>query len=196
VITFIYALMAAGMLAAALVAGVRRLWLLAVIAVALFWDNAIIAAGSTIGTGDLLIGLSVPRYVAHAVLTPLLILVVFGIAALRRRPWVWVLTGLLIAAGVYFEIIRLHLEPRTYADTLRYVNTAGMPLPAIMTDLVLIGIGVILWRRDKLPWLFLGAVAMFVAAGAGFNAPWLGNLGELVLIGAILLTAAKRKRVA
>lgn len=195
-ITLVYGLLAAGMLAAAVFAGSRRLWLLTVVIVALVWDNLIIAAGSRIGAGDLLIGLSIPRYVAHALLPPLLIPIVFGIAQLRRRAWVWALTGLLIAGGVYFEIIRLHLEPRTYADTLRYVNTAGMPVPVIVTNLVLIGIGVILWRRETLPWLFLGAVAMFVAAGAGFNVPWLGNLGELVLIGSILLTAVKRGRAA
>lgn len=192
-ITFVYWLLAAGMLAAGVFCGVRRFWLLAVIIIALCWDNLIIAAGSMIGAGDLLRGLSVPRYVAHAVLTPLLIPIVFRIAELRRRPWVWGLTGLLIAAGVYAEIIQLRLEPRLYAGTLRYVNVAaGPPAPAIITILVLIGVGVILWRREGLPWLCLGALAMF--AGAATAIPWLGNAGELVLICSILVTLTERIR--
>ncbi|MBI1685582.1 hypothetical protein [Caulobacter hibisci] len=194
-IPLVFWLLAAGMLTAAVFSGVLRLWLLTVVVVALTWDNLIVAAGALIGAGDLLRALSVPRYVAHAVLTPLLIPIVFGIAQLRRRLWVWALTGGLIALGVYTEIIKLHLELREYAGTLRYAHAAaGPPIPAIATVLVLIGVGVLLWKREGVPWLCLGAVAMFASAGSGVF--WLGNAGELILIVSILLTAVARIRLA
>ncbi|MET3425846.1 hypothetical protein BJ973_005058 [Actinoplanes tereljensis] len=190
-ITSLYWVLTAAMLAACVVAVRARLFALAVVAAALVWDNLVIAAGSAFGAGDLLLGLSVPRYVAHALLTPLLIPIVFKILGWPRKVWVWTLTGALIAIGAYFEIIRLRLEPETYAGTLRYVNAAaaGPPVPAIVTILVLIVAGAIAWRRGGPPWLCLAAAAMF--AGAATLVPWLGNLGELALLSGILLTARR-----
>ena len=191
-IPIVFWLLAAGMLAAAVCAGALRVWLLALIAVTLCWDNLIIAAGASIGAGELLRTLSIPRYVAHAVLTPMLILIVFGVAGLRRRLWVWALTAVLIAVGVWTDLVNMSLEVREYAGTLRYAYAhASPPIPSIVTVVVLIVVGAILWRRQKLPWLCLGALAMFGAAGSGIF--WLGNAGELVLISSIVATAALLK---
>lgn len=192
-IPIVFWLLTAGMLVAAAFAGSLRIWLLALIAVALSWDNVIIAAGTMIGAGDLLRTLSIPRYVAHAVLTPMLILVAFGIASLRRRLWVWALTAVLIAIGVWTDLVHMSLELREYAGTLRYAYAhASPPIPSIVTVVVLIVVGGLLWRREGIPWLCLGALAMFGAAGSGVF--WLGNAGELVLISSIVLTAALLKK--
>lgn len=192
-IPIVFWLLAAGMLIAAAFAGALRVWLLALIAAALCWDNLIIAAGSSIGAGDLLRTLSIPRYVAHAVLTPLLIIVAFGVAGLRRRAWVWILAVVLIALGVWTDLVNMSLEVREYGGTLRYAYAhATPPIPSIVTVVVLIGAGVVLWRRAGVPWLCLGALAMFGAAGSGVF--WLGNAGELVLISSILATAATLRR--
>ncbi|MFT4255184.1 MAG: hypothetical protein QM608_22210 [Caulobacter sp.] len=192
-IPIVFWLLAAGMLAAAAFADALRVWLLALIAAALCWDNLIIAAGSSIGAGELLRGLSIPRYVAHAVLTPLLMLVAFGVAGLRRRIWLWVLAAVLIAVGVWTDLVHMNLELREYAGTLRYAYAhAGPPIPSIVTVLVLVGAGVVLWRREGLPWLCLGAMAMFAAAGSGIF--WLGNAGELALIWSIAFTAFRRRQ--
>ncbi|MFC7759253.1 hypothetical protein ACFQY4_15570 [Catellatospora bangladeshensis] len=123
-----------------------------------------------------------------------------GVTSLTRRLvriGLAALTAVLVALGVSADILRLRLEPETYADTLRYVNTAteGPPVPAIVTILVLIGIGAALWRRAGIAWLCLGSVTMFVAAAAGFAHFWIGNLGELVLqcgIAATLTAVATR----
>jgi hypothetical protein len=195
VITVVFWLMAAGMLTAGAFCARLRFWPLAATIIALCWDNAIVAAGATIGAGDLLMDLSIPRYVAHAVLTPLLIPIAFHAVGLRLRLWMWALTAVLIAVGVYTEVFQLHLELREYGGTVRYANAAaGPPIPAILTVLVMIGVGAMLWRREGLPWLCLGSLAMFAAAGSGVF--WLGNAGELVLIGSILLTVALRARLA
>ncbi|KSB91110.1 hypothetical protein AS593_05960 [Caulobacter vibrioides] len=187
--TLVFWLMAAGMLAAGVFAGSLRLWPLTVIILALCWDNAIIAAGALVGAGDLLIGLSVPRYVAHGLLTPLLIPIVFWISGLRLRAWVWILTAALVALGAYTEIFGLNLVLKEYGGTLRYAHAAASPpIPSIVTVLVLIGVGGLLWRRVGVPWLCLGALTMFGSAASGVF--WLGNAGELVLIGSILATAA------
>lgn len=183
------------------------LTLLILVILALIWDNTIIALGSTIGEGDTLEALSYPRYITHGLLVPLLIMVGVG---LGRRHGVQSLTGrtapaifgtltvLLIAAGVYLDILDLDLEPTRYADTLRYTNAAshGAPIPAVITILVLIGIGLTLQLRARRPWLLAGAVTMFVAAALGAVAFWTGNIGELALILSIWWTAAQSIRPA
>ncbi|BAL87048.1 hypothetical protein AMIS_18280 [Actinoplanes missouriensis 431] len=176
--------------------------LLVLVILALIYDNVVVAIGSTLGEGSLLRSLSLPRYVTHALLVPLLIMVAVGLGrhhgvrflAGRVVPAAFgALTLLLIAAGAWADIVTLDLEPTRYADTLRYTNAAanGPPVPAVIAILVMIGIGVALLVRARWPWLLAGGVVMFAAAGAGAAVLWLSNLGELVLILTVWLTAAR-----
>ncbi|MBB2941245.1 hypothetical protein FB565_000949 [Actinoplanes lutulentus] len=174
--------------------------LLVLVILALIYDNAIVALGSTLGFGSLLEALSLPRYVTHALLVPLLIMVAVGLGrrygffAGRLLPAIFgALTVALIALGAWADIVTLDLEPTRYADTLRYTNAAanGPPIPAIIAILVMIGVGAALLVRARWPWLLVGGVAMFAAAGAGASILWLGNLGELALILTVWLTASR-----
>ncbi|MEV4416540.1 hypothetical protein [Catellatospora sp. NPDC049609] len=206
-ISFLLASIALCMLAlAATAARLRRAApvgapLVAVVCVGLAYDCAAIAVGPVLGFGSALHAVNQPRYWIHAVLTPLMILAVMdlaaraGVVSLARRPvriGLGALTAVLVALGVASDVVALRLAPETYADTLRYVNDAaeGPPVPAIVTILVLIGIGAALWRRAGVPWLCLGSVAMFVAAAAGFAHFWIGNTGELLLQAGIVATLA------
>jgi hypothetical protein len=193
-VSVIFAVLAVGVLGVGLAAARLRAWAVTVVAGALVYDNGVIALGRPLGEGDLLEGLNAGRFVGHALFTPLLIIV--GAGLVRAGKGISAAAGLaavLVALGVYTDIVRLRLVPERYADTLRYVNdnAAGPPVPAVVAILVLIGVGVVLWRRDGWPWVFAGAVAMFVAAGAGFAVPWLGNLGELVLLTTVVLTVRR-----
>jgi hypothetical protein len=176
--------------------------LLILVILALIWDNTVVAIGSTIGEGETLKTLSIPRYVTHALLVPLLIMVAVGFSrrhgvralAGRTAPAAFgLLTVALIVAGIHLDIIGLDLQPTHYADTLRYTNAAshGAPIPAVITILVLIGIGITLLVRARQPWLLAGAVAMFVAAALGALAFWCGNIGELLLITGLWWTATR-----
>jgi hypothetical protein len=179
--------------------------LLILVILALIWDNTVVAIGSTVGEGETLKTLSIPRYVTHGLLVPLLIMVGVGLGrrhgvpslAGRTTPAAFgALTVTLIAAGAWLDIVGLDLQPTWYADTLRYTNAAshGAPIPAVITILVLIGIGVTLLVRAHQPWLLAGAGAMFVAAALGAVAFWFGNIGELLLITALWWTATRTSR--
>ncbi|MEV6300557.1 hypothetical protein AB0M02_14215 [Actinoplanes sp. NPDC051861] len=173
----------------------RRLHLLVLVLLALVYDNVVIAIGGTLGEGQALRALSYPRYATHALLVPLLILIAVSLVrarGLRLPAWPFgVLTAALIALGLWADIVTLDLEPTRYADTLRYTNAAanGPPIPAVVTILVLIGLGAVLLFRVRWPWLLAGSATMFAAAAAGAVAFWIGNIGELVLIGSVVLTA-------
>lgn len=173
-----------------------------IVIVGLFYDNLIIAIGSFIGEGALLKGLNSVRFVIHALFTPTLIM--FAIATAQRLGVGWaqktavftvfgLLTVLLIGLGVYTDIINLALVPEVEAGTLRYGNdnTAGPPIPAIVTIIVMLAVGVSLWRQHKWWVLFVGSALMFIFAGAGASILLLSNIGEVAFAGSVLWTDYK-----
>jgi hypothetical protein len=180
-----------------------------VLCLAIGYDNAAIALGRLLGAGEPLATINAGRFAAHALFTPFLAIVAWRLAialvaapygrVLRSRAFgatLAALTAALVAWGVWTEILELELEARQYADTLRYVNVAahGPPIPAIITIVVAIGIGVVVWRRAGWPWLFAGALAMFVAAALGANLFWLQNIGELILLASVVATLYRAGR--
>ncbi len=168
----------------------------------LFYDNLIIGIGSFIGEGQALQSLNAGRFVIHALVTPTLIM--FAVATAQRLGIGWaqnrmafailgVLTALMIGLGVYVDIINLALEPEVEAGTLRYINanTVGPPIPAIVTIIVMIVVGAFIWRQHKWAVLCIGAVLMFILAGAGASILILSNIGEVLFAGSILWTDYK-----
>ncbi|GAA0946868.1 hypothetical protein [Actinocorallia libanotica] len=179
--------------------------LVAVICLGLAYDNLAVAAGRVLGFGGTLEAVSAPRFWIHALLTPLLIVAGGSMAARLGVRWAasrvavvggGVLVAVLVAIGVFEDVVELELAPAKYADLVRYTNegAAGPPIPAIVTILVLLALGVAIWRTAGSPWLCLGAVAMFAAAALGGSRPWLGNLGELALQAAVVATLVAAAR--
>jgi hypothetical protein len=178
--------------------------LLLIVLAGLAYDVLIILLGRFIGAGDLLKTLNAGRYLVHGLATPAMI--IFGFGVLREAGVKWaqgrtthivvcVVTTLLIALGVYEDVLALDLQTKTVMDTLRYTNEGGMkgpPIPAMLTIVFLIVAGISLWRSTGWWWLAAGAIFMFIAAGAGMGDMfYIGNLGEIVLGLGNLLTARK-----
>jgi len=179
-------------------------WLLLLVLAGLFYDTLIIGLGKFIGEGDLLKALNAGRFYVHALLTPTMI--IFGFGVLRNAGVKWAQAGtahlaicvfatLLIVLGAYSDILRLDLQTKSVADSLRYVNAGGLkgpPIPAILAILFLLIAGFSLWRNTGWKWLAIGAIVMFIFAGAGMgNSFYLGNLGEVILGFANVATARK-----
>lgn len=183
----------------------------------LWYDCFIIGIGHMIGEGEILKTLSWPRYIAHALLLPTWII---AAGALARRAdfdwaksrWVMGLFCLLGTAGMGLGVVgllQLELFPACQGGTLRFVphvsdhNTcrAGMaglghaptgppPIPILSTVLFLI-IGLMMWIRRKWPWLFLGSLFMFFMAAMpqSIAGPLLSNIAEPIIAAAALFTA-------
>ena len=178
--------------------------LLLLVLAGLFYDTLVIGIGKFIGEGDLLKTLNAGRFYVHALLTPAMM--IFGFGVLRKAGVKWaqgkmvhivlcVITTLLIALGAYSDILQLDLQTKVVVDVLRYTNEGGIkgpPLPAILTIIFLIVAGISLWRNTGWMWLAIGAIVMFIAAGAGMGDMfYIGNLGEVILGFANVSTARK-----
>jgi hypothetical protein len=178
--------------------------LLLIVLAGIAYDVLTILLGRWIGEGDLLKSLNAGRFIAHALVTPAMM--VFGIGVLRKAGVQWaqsktahilvcVAATLLILLGLYDDAFALDLHTRTVLDTLRYVNEGGLkgpPIPSILTIVFLIAAGVSLWRSARWWQLAAGALLMFIAAGAGMGETfYISNIGELMLGLGSVLTARK-----
>jgi hypothetical protein len=164
----------------------------------LVYDNLILALGGFLGASEELKALNAPRFVIHGLATPLLIIWGFGVA--RRVGLAWAqsrrnhaimctVATLLIALGVYSDVLKLDLQIKVEQGITRYVNVGGIkgpPIPSIITIIVLIVIGGMLWRRGKSRGLAVGSGVMFIGAMAGTALLGVGNAAEVAMSAGIL----------
>lgn len=114
--------------------------------------------------------------------------------------------GLLL--GEVGPISAVELRPACIADTLRYSTKVSVgqlcgpaavtfangpsPLPAIVMNVIMVGVGIALWRRHRWKWLAVGPGLMFIAAGGapawGVYALPVANLGEITFTVGVLVT--------
>lgn len=182
----------------------HRDWLLLVTLlpmIALPYDTAIVALGSTLGEGELLRGLSAPRLIWFYLTIPLLLIIAGGI--LRRADFAWAqskgfmaaLCALAVGFLVYdwsniFQLPTVY--PACFEDVLRYVSSVSpeqacrpgqagidvggnLPWAGLAGMLALLVVGVLLWWKRGWPWLTLGSVVSAVLLGVQ-NTP-IGPLG-------------------
>ncbi|MBR8741667.1 hypothetical protein [Nocardiopsis sp. MG754419] len=186
----------------------RRAWtdrspylaMVALVTLGLVYDNGIVAVGRLVGEGAVLEALNLPRFLVHALITPLLIIAAVGLARGAGAPWArlrWVhgafcsLATALIVYGLLFEVVGLELVAGREGDALRYTAVdPSPPIPSIAAIVVLIIVGVALWRRGG-GWMGVGAALMFVAAALPSLPLVVTNMGEVALIVGLALTAVR-----
>ena len=175
---------------------------------AVVYDNAVVALGRFIGDGRLLEVLSFPRFLGHALLTPIWIVtaVAFTIRAgafarsgTRLLAGSWVLYALMAVVGVINSVVLLDFAPVVQGDLFYYTNAGGLPTPpapSITMVLVVIACAVLMLRRMRWPWMLAGGLFMLLAAGVptrlvGFV---VSNSGEVALAAALVATEAFLQR--
>lgn len=193
----------------------------------LWYDNFRIGIGRFLGEGELLYNLSVPAFLWHWTLLPLLVIVAGSIARLAGLEWARnravmgafcvVAVGLILhdlpasvglLAGETSLGPAVELRPACIADTLRYSTKVSVAqlcdpagevfrngpssLPAIVMNLIMVGVGIGLWIRHRWKWLVIGPGLMFLAAGTGslwgpYALP-VANCGEMLFTAGVLAT--------
>ena len=203
-----HALIAAAQMGLAVfgMAGARRnpslaIGLVVAVVLGLAYDNAVLALGAVLDAGALLEALNTPRYWVHGLLTPTIIWVAITALALaghpvgRSRLWrgsAGVLTIAMIGLGAWIDAIGLDLQPTDDQGITRYVNgfepLAGPPLASVVTILVVLVAGTILWRRNRWPWLAVGATVMFISAAIPGPILLIQGLGEVAFAAGLIAT--------
>jgi hypothetical protein len=118
--------------------------------------------------------------------------------ARTRGAWLGVgaLTAAVLVYGVWVDVIDLDLEFSDEHGILRYTYvhpTHSLPGP-IITVVVLVALGLAIFRAARWPWLLAGAVFMFLASGGGAGTPYVANVGETVLAVTMVLTSREAFR--
>ena len=185
----------------------------------LFYDNMRIGLGRFIGEGALLEAMTVPAFAWHWALLPVLIIAAGSIARSAGLGWAanrfvmgaFCLVAVGLSAHDIPKIFDMELHSACVADTVRYTTNvseaalcdpsdpvitrgAGAAMVAIITNVIVLAVGIALWIQRGWPWLALGAGAMFVAAGAFATSPWslpIANFGEVFITLALIVSALR-----
>lgn len=176
------------------------------ICVGLTYDALVLALGSIMADGTALMALSRMRYVFHGGLIPLIFLIC-AYALDFRGVWnviAWVFTGVLIVLGIADGCIR-QIGVETVAGITRYASVYAPAWAEIVNSLLTFGTvipmmvaGIVVWRKQKTPHLFLSAFLMFAFSGLGAACLelmfYISMYGELLMALFLYFYAAHRSR--
>jgi len=177
------------------------------ICVGLTYDALVLALGSFLKEGTVLLALSRMRYVLHGGLIPL----IFAICAYAlnfKGVWktsAWILTGVLIVLGVADGCVRqigvaqvagitryASVWAPAWAETVNSLLTFGTVIPMMAA-------GVAVWIKQKTPHLFLSAFLMFAFSGLGAACLelmfYISMYGELLMALFLYLYAMRKTKV-
>ena len=164
------------------------LLLMAIVSLALCYDASVLASGGFLSEG-ILKPLSLMRFVLHGLCIPLLLPICAYALRLNARTLkaVWVVTMLIMAGGLVSGLLT-KLEPSSAAGITRYLSGEGTPafaerflrILSYGTVVPLIITGIIVWIKQKTPFLFLSGFLMFAFSALG---PATGNFDLIFLIG-------------
>src|SRR5690625_7230766 len=98
----------------------------------------------------------------------------------------WLATLAMIAYGVVAELLPLSIEAQRENGILSYapVGGSGFPLPAVVTIIILTGVGMAIWRACGFSWLGVLSLLAIVgfSVGPGLDFPPLGQFAEVGLV--------------
>lgn len=179
-----------------------------ILTIGLFYDAQILALGSVMQEGALLMGLSRLRYVLHGMLIPL----IFALCAYAlnakgfRLKAVWILTGVLMILGIADGCVRT-IGVETVAGITRYASVSAPAWAEIVNSLLTFGtviplmiVGIVVWVKQKTPHLFLAGFLMFAFSGLGAACLelmfYISMYGEVLMALFFYLYAVKKEKMA
>lgn len=99
----------------------------------------------------------------------------------------------------FLEVRGLNLVAREEYGVLSYTNaepSSGPPLMVLIVAAVLLIAGAMVWKRQRWPWLFAGALIMTIGSGVELpiDSGAVTNAFELVLLVSVIATKAFQDR--
>lgn len=144
--------------------------LVGILCIGLFYDSLILSLGAFLKYGMFFKVLSQLRYILHATMIPLLLPIccyTFGNSKFVKP--IWVITLLIMVIGLAAGVCT-NIEPRTVGAISRYAvsdaNPGWVDTIVQMLDIVpvflMMGLGIVIWKKKKNPNLFLAGFFMFL----------------------------------
>ena len=144
--------------------------LVGILCIGLFYDSLILSLGAFLKYGMFFKVLSQLRYILHATMIPLLLPIccyTFGNSKFVKP--IWVITVLIMVIGLVAGVCT-NIEPRTVGAISRYAvsdaNPGWVDTVVQMLDIVpvflMMGLGIVIWKKKKNPNLFLAGFFMFL----------------------------------
>jgi hypothetical protein len=178
------------------------------ICVGLTYDALILALGSFMSEGVIFMALSRMRYVLHGGLIPLIFLIC-AYALDFKGVWMkaaWEFTAVLILLGVADGCVRT-IGAVEVANICRYASVTAPVWAEVVNGLLTFGTvipmmvaGIVVWVKQKTPFLFLSAFLMFAFSGLGAAVMelmfYISMYGELLMALFLYLYALKKEKMA
>jgi hypothetical protein len=180
--------------------------LLCLLIPALVYENSVLALGIAVGVGETLEALNRARFVLHAFFGGALAIIAADVwqrldpSQPKRHLTTNVAVGfaILTALAGTPHYLAIPMQSVSLAGVLRYTATASSPLgpaPIIISTLVCLIVGVVVWRHLKNPALAIGSAAVLLGhAGPSQVVFFTGNLSEIIFV-AGLLTVEQQVRM-
>lgn len=154
----------------------------------LFYDALILSLGTVLPLGNTLKVLSQFRFVSHGGLIPLIFpICAYALKANKKLcSLVWIFTAALMVLGIA-EGFSTVLESKEIASVVRYTASDTTPgwasavssLLSYGTVVPLMLAGILVWKKEKTPTLFLAGFLMFAFSALG---PATGNFDLIFFI--------------
>jgi hypothetical protein len=166
----------------------------------LIYDNIMIGIGSFIVEGDNLRSLSMLRFWFHALFTPTLVLFAYGVAKYSTITWakkpvagiLFLLTTFALIGYEILETISQRIEVVREYGIVRYtlVGSSGPPLMVLIVAIILLFVGISLFRKTRWSSMMIGVAVMIVGSAVSIPMPSTAvtNTFELIFIFSLFLT--------
>lgn len=177
--------------------------ILAPLLLALVYDNTMLGLGDWIGENEAHRLLSGPRYITHAMMTPLLLVFatlcadrmkVPGFHNNRERLTIWGgIAFFIIWYGLWNDLVHMELGWETTGTAGgRYAHHGhvGPPIPVMVTGIGLILIGASIQRHARSPWVLLSSINMLLFITFIENGVLI-NVGEFLLLLGLAVTGTQ-----
>ncbi len=179
-----------------------RVWLLRILSIGVLVDNATLFLSPQLLGTDLYVLLNRLRFAAHGLILPLL--TIFGLSVLKDSGIKLASNKLFIAVcalvtlgslyfGIQHDILHVQLGEKVGMGYTRLADVGGSlpPIGTIVTNLLVIVMGIILWRKAGWKWMFFGGLSIFVlnaATGAKEYGFLVGNGAEVIFLLSLYMT--------
>lgn len=150
-------------------------FLTGLLTVGLTYDGLILALGCFMKDGEVFAFLSRLRYILHGALIPF-IYAICAYALDLKGKWlkaVWIFTGVFVVLGFADGCVE-QLAIKEVANVTRYISVYAPAWAEIVNSFLTFGtvipmmiVGIIVWKKQKTPFLLLSGAFMFLFSGLG-----------------------------